>query len=73
LIRRCGEAERRVKAERIAKIYPIYNVIGLAKLNGTSAAATPSRDPMLLLRAPTSDLTWALYSDPFPLLRACSS
>jgi len=37
LIRRCGEAERRVKAERIAKIYPIYNVIGLAKLNGTSA------------------------------------
>jgi hypothetical protein len=24
LIRRCGEAERRVKAERIAKIYSIY-------------------------------------------------
>ena len=66
LIRRCGEAGRRIKAERAAKIYTFYNVIGLAKLNGTSAAATPSRDPMLLLRAPNSDLSWAVYSHPFP-------
>src|ERR1035437_957772 len=57
LIRRCGEAGRRIKAERAAKIYSIYNVIGLAKLSGTSAATTPSRDPIILLRAPTSDLS----------------
>jgi len=66
LIRRCCAAGRRIKAERAAKIYTFYNVIGLAKLNETSAAATPSRDPMLLLRAPTSDLSWAVYSHPFP-------
>jgi hypothetical protein len=51
----------------------IYNVIGLAKLKGTSVAVTPSRDPMLLLRAPTSQLRGHSIPTLFPVLRRCSS